>query len=124
MTGVQTCALSDLWYPFGALIEGRFGNLYGTTYGGGTYGNGTVFTLYVPSLTNAPSGQLTIQTNNANFCFQSAAGSTYQLQYSDTPSGPWSNTGDPAQGTGGRLCLPDPQLAGMPQRYYRIVITP
>ena len=30
-------------------IQGRLGNLYGSTYGGGTSSNGTVYTLFVPS---------------------------------------------------------------------------
>ena len=38
--------------PIGGLVRGTDGNLYGTTYGGGAYGYGTVFKL-------APSGTLT-----------------------------------------------------------------
>ncbi len=42
------CALAnctDGVYPYGALIQGRDGNLYGTTSGGGANGRGTVFKL-------------------------------------------------------------------------------
>jgi uncharacterized repeat protein (TIGR03803 family) len=35
----------DALYPEATLIFDGIGNLYGTTYGGGTYGNGTVFEL-------------------------------------------------------------------------------
>jgi uncharacterized repeat protein (TIGR03803 family) len=31
--------------PAGGLVQGRDGNLYGTTWGGGTWGNGTVFRI-------------------------------------------------------------------------------
>ncbi len=36
---------SDGAYPFGGLVLGADGNIYGTTSGGGTYGGGTVFRL-------------------------------------------------------------------------------
>jgi uncharacterized repeat protein (TIGR03803 family) len=36
---------SDGENPFGGLIAGTFGGLYGTTYQGGAYGDGTVFKL-------------------------------------------------------------------------------
>jgi uncharacterized repeat protein (TIGR03803 family) len=42
------CSLSactDGAYPVASLIQDAKGNLYGTTYGGGAYGNGTVFKL-------------------------------------------------------------------------------
>jgi len=39
--------------PFGGLVVDKAGNLYGTTYGGGTYGYGTVFEL-------SPSGTETV----------------------------------------------------------------
>jgi uncharacterized repeat protein (TIGR03803 family) len=36
---------SDGWNPFGGLVMDAKGNLYGTTWGGGAYGYGTVFKL-------------------------------------------------------------------------------
>jgi uncharacterized repeat protein (TIGR03803 family) len=47
-------------YPEAALVQGRDGNLYGTTYEGGLYGWGTVFRL-------TPTGKL---TTLYNFCAQ------------------------------------------------------
>src|SRR5262245_3174151 len=45
--------------PFGGLIEDAAGNIYGTTYQGGTGGFGTVFRL-------TPSGTLTVLHSFAN----------------------------------------------------------
>src|SRR5260370_12163855 len=44
---------SDGGTPYAGLIADATGNLYGTTFGGGAYGHGTVFEL-------APSGILTV----------------------------------------------------------------
>jgi uncharacterized repeat protein (TIGR03803 family) len=46
--------------PYAGLVQGANGNLYGTTYGGGTSGNGTVFEI-------TPSGTL---TTLYSFCSQ------------------------------------------------------
>jgi uncharacterized repeat protein (TIGR03803 family) len=47
-----TGGASDGGSPWGALIQATDGNLYGTTRGGGTYGNGTIFKI-------TPAGALT-----------------------------------------------------------------
>jgi len=41
--------VGDGRYPFGGLVQGLTGNLYGTTYKGGLYSEGTVFELSPPS---------------------------------------------------------------------------
>ena len=52
---------TDGEYPFGALVQATNGNLYGTTYGGGANGYGTVFQI-------TPGGTL---TTLYSFCSQS-----------------------------------------------------
>jgi uncharacterized repeat protein (TIGR03803 family) len=42
--------------PFGGMVMGKDGALYGTTQGGGAFGNGTVFQLTPPTI---PGGQWT-----------------------------------------------------------------
>jgi uncharacterized repeat protein (TIGR03803 family) len=49
--------------PYAALVQGSDGSFYGTTSGGGTYSNGTVFRLtIVPGLSIIPSGPYVILT--------------------------------------------------------------
>jgi uncharacterized repeat protein (TIGR03803 family) len=55
---------SDGQYPYGGLIADQAGNLYGTTEGGGAYGEGTVFEL-------APNGKSWTETVLYSFCPQS-----------------------------------------------------
>src|SRR5260370_1221355 len=53
LTVLHSFAGSDGSSPYAGLIADATGNLYGTTFGGGAYGHGTVFEL-------APSGILTV----------------------------------------------------------------
>jgi uncharacterized repeat protein (TIGR03803 family) len=53
---------TDGAYPEAALVDATDGNLYGTTYGGGTHSNGTIFKI-------TPTGALTMLYG---FCSQSA----------------------------------------------------
>jgi uncharacterized repeat protein (TIGR03803 family) len=65
--------------PYGALVQGSDGNLYGTTYGGGPGVAGTVFRLTIvpinlPQLTlilSGPNLVLTWPTNYSGFTLQS-----------------------------------------------------
>jgi len=44
----------DGWWPFAGLVMDTSGNFYGTTTGGGTYGEGTVFELSPPARPGDP----------------------------------------------------------------------
>jgi uncharacterized repeat protein (TIGR03803 family) len=44
---------ADGWYPEGALVQGTYGDFYGTTLGGGANGGGTVFRM-------SPAGTFTL----------------------------------------------------------------
>jgi uncharacterized repeat protein (TIGR03803 family) len=112
------------------LVQGSDGNFYGTTWQGGTHGQGTVFKLTVPL--NPPANQISgIQFLNALDStivvvpIPSVAGETYQLQFSDSLSPVnWLNTGGSITSIGGPLVLIDIAEPLPPQRFYRAVITP
>jgi uncharacterized repeat protein (TIGR03803 family) len=96
------CSQSDCTdgqYPVAALIQAADGNFYGTTLAGGTYGNGTVFTI-------TPSGALTtlhsfdatdganptaalVQATDGNFYGTTSTSGTsgYGTVFKITPSG-------------------------------------
>ena len=53
----------------------------------------------------------------------SVSGKTYRLQRcDDLPGGDWTNVGAPQTGDGSPLTFPD--VAGVPQRFYRVKISP
>jgi len=57
-------------------------------------------------------------------CWQSSSGVRYQLQRAPTPhSDRWQNIGPVVTGTGGQICVNDPQQ-GLPQRTYRLTVLP
>ena len=106
-TGTETVLYSfaggtnDGSAPVAALVQGRDGNFYGTTTGGGANGNGTVFKLTpigvltvlysfaaVPSNVGGPSSAL-IQGSDGNFYGTTSNGGTYNLGtfYQITPVG-------------------------------------
>ena len=116
--------------PFAGLVQGIDGNFYGTTTSGGAFGFGTVFKLSVYLV--PPANQLgsiaSIQMIGTNVVvgLTSIAGKGYQLQYrSSLSSGNWSNVvGAASNGFGGPLVLTDHAGALVPQRFYRVAITP
>ena len=116
--------------PHAGLVQGSDGNFYGTTWAGGTHGQGTVFKLSVPL--NPPANQISeIRFFNVPdstivaLPIPSVAGETYQLQYSDSMSPVnWLITGGTITSIGGPLVLIDVAEPLPPQRFYRAVITP
>jgi hypothetical protein len=44
-TVLHTFSRTDGVFPEAGLVQDAAGNLYGTTYGGGTYGSGVVFKI-------------------------------------------------------------------------------
>ncbi len=116
--------------PLAGLMQGSDGNFYGTTYGGGTNGEGTVFKLTVPF--SPPPNQISgiqffsvFDSIDVAVLIPSVAGEMYQLQYSDSMSPTnWFNTGDTIPSIGGPLILTDFAESLPSQRFYRAVITP
>ncbi len=111
-----------------ALVQGSDGNFYGTTYGGGSYNNGSVFRIWVPL--NPPANQISgfqLIGTNVVFKIPSVAGETYQLQYTtDLTSGIWSNVNGlcVSNSIGALLTLTNFGGALLPQGFYRFDITP
>ncbi len=103
-------------FPYGAPAMDGQAVLYGTTYGGGTFGTGTVFELRPPSAPGGPWKEKVIHSFNPNgidgFDPYAAvtigkggvlygttsgggeydAGTVFQLTPPSTPGGPWSET--------------------------------
>ena len=116
--------------PDDGVVQGSDGNFYGTTDGGGTNNEGTVYKLTV-SL-NPPANQINALEFFSVFdniglaaLVPSVAGESYQLQYTDSMSPTnWVNTGGSVTSIGGPMPLLDLDGVLPPQRFYRVVITP
>jgi len=106
--------------PYAELVEDSNGSFYGTTYGGGQGGVGTVFRLNV-----VPGFQAVTLTNNTlNLTWSTLIGSIYQLQYStDLGSGNWIKLNGPATATALTLST-TVSLTNGPQRFYRVSLLP
>jgi uncharacterized repeat protein (TIGR03803 family) len=130
--------IGDGVYPRGALVEGYDGNYYGTTYEGGTNYLGVVYKLAYPVPSNPnepgisnpgnPNGNPNPNgTNQVVISLASVAGETFQLQYAGSLSGTtWSNVPDGTadDAIGGPLSFTDFVSSIVPQRFYRLQITP
>jgi uncharacterized repeat protein (TIGR03803 family) len=103
--------------PNGMILSGNI--LYGTTLGGGSSGNGTLFSIsFAPRLTISPSVSdmiLTWPTNVAGF---DASGFTLQSAGNLASSVIWSNVSPGAVAVSGKYTVTNP-VSGT-QKYYRL----
>lgn len=72
--------------PHSGVVEGTDGNLFGTTYSGGSNGYGTVFSL----ATGLPAAAVTLSATNINFGMYQVGGAypIPQVQLTNTGTGP------------------------------------
>ncbi|MGD0058073.1 MAG: choice-of-anchor tandem repeat GloVer-containing protein [Verrucomicrobiia bacterium] len=114
--------------PHAGLVQGSDGDFYGTTWAGGTHGQGTVFKLSVPL--NPPANHISafqIMGNDVAVSIPSVAYETYQLQFTtDLACGTWSNVPGVSvtNSIGALLTLTNSGGAVGPQGFYRFAITP
>ena len=136
--GAVTVPIGDGVEPASSPVEGYDGNLYGTTFHGGTNELGIIykFSFPVPPNPNQPTGFT--QTGNPNgnpngtstvvFGVAAIAGETYQLQFANTlsPSTIWSNVPGVSvtNATGGPLSFTNFITGVVSQQFYRFQITP
>jgi uncharacterized repeat protein (TIGR03803 family) len=105
------------------LVQGSDGSFYGTAYGGGEGGAGTVFRLAV--VPAAPAFQtVALRNGTLSLAWSAEAGGRYQLQYtSELSSGNWTNVGSTLTATGATLSATD-FVSNGPRRFYRMLVLP
>lgn len=113
---------NDGGVPVAELLQGKDGNLYGTTSQGGSAHAGTIFRLNVAM---PLVFQTVMQTNGSLvLTWNAVAGQTYQLQYnSDLTSTNWNDLGSTVAATNGLMTVSD-AIGPDPQRFYRVVLLP
>jgi uncharacterized repeat protein (TIGR03803 family) len=121
---------TNLWDgegPLGALVQGLDGALYGTTWGGGLFGGGTVFRLATPELGRAwqaplfisvaalPGGSVQVQLGGARNCSYRLDGSVNLVDWQ--PLATFNNTN-------GLMEWTDLDAVNYPHRFYRAALVP
>ena len=108
--------------PYGSLVQDATGDLYGTTYSGGTGLRGTVFRLIPGQPTLAAALQ---PPNSFRLSWGAWLGKTYQVQYRTnvTQTG-WIDFGNTLVATNGTTTVND--ATSSPARFYRVrlLVTP
>jgi uncharacterized repeat protein (TIGR03803 family) len=89
--------------PFATLLQGTDGKLYGTTYAGGDFNYGTVFSFEL-------AVSLSVQSSGAGYqlrfsCFPS---STYEVQRAPDITGPWTSIDTQTASAAGSVESSDP----------------
>ena len=104
--------------PKAGLVQGTDGALYGTTYGGGTNGNGTVYRLLVPPF-KLQIGRLP----DRNVWLSTLAVPNVTLQFSaSTNHADWATLTN-ITGNAGTVQFKDLAATNYPSRFYRAVWT-
>jgi uncharacterized repeat protein (TIGR03803 family) len=107
--------------PFGSLVEGSDGNLYGvTSEGGDAKGDGTIFKI--TGLNLLPAFQSITLTNGAvNLAWNSVSNWTYRVQYeTNLTDANWTNLPGDVLATNSISSATD--IESVSQRFYRLVL--
>jgi uncharacterized repeat protein (TIGR03803 family) len=107
--------------PYAGLVQGNDGYFYGTTYGGGTNGYGTVFRL---SAIVPPPGFLTVEETGATLTmtWSATVGQSYQMLYKTNLNQPtWNNLNNALTATNPIMTTLDATGPDR-QRFYQILL--
>jgi uncharacterized repeat protein (TIGR03803 family) len=106
--------------PFGPLLMGPDGNLYGTTLQGGTGGGGTIFRIV---LTPHLAGIAKLADGGTLLAGTGPSASAFRLWASTDPSRPvasWTVLTNGIFANDGTFSFTDAETAALPMRFYRL----